>query len=140
MTTRQAGFTLVEVLVALVVVAVVLTAVIVEATQAARTVGHVKQKTIATWVASNQLAAVELASSNLSAAEIQGRSGMAGTTWPWRQRVSRTDMAELKRVDVDVFAPVAAVSTMATKRSFDGLTPLVSLSTLVRTQPGKSRN
>ena len=61
MTRRSSGgFTLVEVLVALVVVALGLAALMVAVQGAARTSGYLRDKTLAQWIALNRLAEVRL--------------------------------------------------------------------------------
>ena len=57
---RRRGFTLVEVLVALVVVAIGLAALMVAVSGTARTSGYLRDKTLAQWIALNRLTQVRL--------------------------------------------------------------------------------
>jgi prepilin-type N-terminal cleavage/methylation domain-containing protein len=54
------GFTLVEVLVALMIVAIGLSALMVAVSGAARTSGYLRDKTLAQWIALNRLSEVRL--------------------------------------------------------------------------------
>ena len=63
------GFTLVEVLVALTVVALGLTALMVAVSGTARTSGYLRDKTIAQWIALNRLTQVRLMVNKLRSEE-----------------------------------------------------------------------
>jgi type II secretion system protein I len=65
------GFTLVEVLVALVVVAIGLAALMVAVSGTARTSGYLRDKTLAQWIALNRLAEVRLTVNKMAQGSIQ---------------------------------------------------------------------
>ena len=98
---RPAGFTLVEVLVALVVVALALGALVRATGQAAEAQFEAERRTLALWVASNQLAALSLEPS-LAAGQRSGRSRMGGRDWRWQIDVTAAPGGELWRIDVTV--------------------------------------
>lgn len=79
------GFTLLEVLVALAILAIALTAIVKTNQQQVNNLSYVYDKTLAHWVAMNTLA--RLHASQLpelrSRGHIQGRELMLGTTWSW---------------------------------------------------------
>ncbi len=94
---RPAGFTLVEVLVALVVVALGLTALMVAVTGTARTSGYLRDKTLAQWIALNRIAEVRLTvNKSRSATEqpIPASSISASRTWHYDTRYFDTSIAE----------------------------------------------
>lgn len=99
---RPRGFTLVEVLVALVVVALGMGAVLATLSSAADSAGRLRELTQAQWIALNQVSLVRLALS----APRQGRSEQeidyAGHRWHWRSEVEQTDIPGLLRITVRV--------------------------------------
>jgi general secretion pathway protein I len=96
------GFTLVEVLVALVVVALGMSAVLAALVSAADSAGRLRELTQAEWIALNQVALVRL---NLSAPR-EGRSeedvDFANRKWRWRSEVEKTEIPGLLRITVRV--------------------------------------
>lgn len=84
---RPGGFTLVEVMVALFVLVTALTALLFRITQHVNNSAYLRDKTVATWVAQNQLESVRLESRLNNSVLTDVRSGtetMAGKTWRWR--------------------------------------------------------
>ena len=128
---RVHGFTLLEVLVALLIVSLALSGLVAAGGQSVASSAHLRAKTIATLVASNRLAEVELLQSGLATTETFGEAAMAGQKWRWRQRVSGTGVGQLKRIDVAVFEPAFSTQS-ASSTLLEGASPLVTLSALVR--------
>ncbi|MCC7115132.1 MAG: type II secretion system minor pseudopilin GspI [Burkholderiales bacterium] len=102
--TPAAGFTLVEILVALAIVAVALTAGLRALAQSADGAGTLKARTLALWVAQNRLAAAELAAEPSPPAERSGSAEQAGVAFVWRERVGGTPHPAFRRIDVEVAA------------------------------------
>lgn len=109
------GFTLIEVLVALMVVAMGLAALMTAVSGAARTSGYLRDKTLAQWIALNRLSEVRLTANKLAAVSpvggsSSGQSGdtaelqYAGRTWHYDTRYYDTSIASMKRVVVRVWA------------------------------------
>lgn len=88
---------------ALAVVAIALGALLTAGSQSARTGAHLRDKTIAMWVASNLTAEVGLGGAP-PVGEIRGKAMMAGRTWYWIRRTETTGDSHLFRVGVRVFA------------------------------------
>jgi general secretion pathway protein I len=82
------GFTLVEVLVALVVVAIGMAAVIGAMGSAADTASYMRDKTFAQWIAFNHVAEVRLAGQVPSVGKSDGELDFAGHHWRWEQEVT----------------------------------------------------
>ena len=102
---RTRGFTLVEVLVALMIVAIGLAALMVAVSGTARTSGYLRDKTLAQWIALNRLTEVRLNrnnkfAKNTDAAEVN----FAGRTWHYDTRYFDTSFATMKRIVVRVYA------------------------------------
>jgi general secretion pathway protein I len=103
------GFTLVEVLVALVVVAIGLAALMVAVSGTARTSGYLRDKTLAQWIALNRLAEVRLAVNKVaqSSSATNGDTGelkFASRTWHYDTRYYDTQFKSTKRIVVRVWA------------------------------------
>jgi general secretion pathway protein I len=101
------GFTLIEVLVALAIVAVALAAGMRAVAQSADTATELKQRTLALWVAQNRLAAAQLASAWPAAGEQRGDAEQAGVAFHWRETVTTTPNPAFRRVEIVVAAPAA---------------------------------
>ncbi|MCH8498620.1 MAG: type II secretion system minor pseudopilin GspI [Marinobacter sp.] len=100
---RQArGFTLVEVLVALLVFALVATAAAEVGSQNMATFERVRERTLAQWVADNKLNELRLEESLPSLSENRQDVEFANRRWQVHTRVSGTEEPSIRRVDVTV--------------------------------------
>ncbi|RPJ66834.1 type II secretion system protein GspI [Alteromonas sediminis] len=96
------GLTLLEVLVAIAIFAIVGTAILKAVGDNLYSVEQVESITIASWVANNQLARIELEKKWPIRNNARGSVNMAGRDWYWRQQVLDTNDSELKQVTVYV--------------------------------------
>jgi general secretion pathway protein I len=97
------GFTLVEVLVALMIVAIGLAALMTAVSGAARTSGYLRDKTLAQWIALNRLSEVRLTTNKLGKNTDAGELEFANRTWHYDTRYFDTTIASMKRVVVRVW-------------------------------------
>ena len=97
------GFTLVEVLVALMVVAIGLAALMVAVSGTARSSAYLRDKTLAQWIALNRLTQVRLNMTKFGQNTDKGELVFAGRTWHYDTRYFDTSIATMKRVDVRVY-------------------------------------
>jgi general secretion pathway protein I len=97
------GFTLVEVLVALVVVALGLTALMVAVNGTARTSGMLRDKSLAQWMALNRLSEVRLNVTKFGQNTDTGELEFGGRKWHYDTRYFDTSIASMKRVVVRVY-------------------------------------
>jgi general secretion pathway protein I len=100
---RAGGFTLVEVLVALMIVAVGLTALMVAVNGTARTSGFLRDKTLAQWIALNRLTEVRLNVVKFGQNTDTGELDFGNRKWHYDTRYFDTSIASMKRVVVRVY-------------------------------------
>lgn len=102
MSHRARGFTLLEVMVAVAVLAIAMTAVIKAGAEMTANARHLEERTFAQWVAGNVL--TELQAGDFWSDEgDDGTRAMGGRDWHWEARVEDTPNPDFRRVDVDVF-------------------------------------
>jgi general secretion pathway protein I len=99
---RVRGFTLIEILAAVAVLAIALSAILAGMTHYASTANRLQLKTVALWVAHNRLTELELQSSPPATGISDGTTDMAGQKWKWFVDVKSTPDARLRRVDIRV--------------------------------------
>jgi general secretion pathway protein I len=96
------GFTLIEVLVALAIVAIGMAAVMGALTSSANTISYLRDKTFAQWVALNQIANLRLSGQQPPTGNSDGDTDFAGRSWHWRQEVVATQIPGVERIDISV--------------------------------------
>lgn len=101
------GFTLVEVLVALMVVALALAALMGSVSSAARSSEHLRDKTVAQWIAMNRIAEVRLNVQKFGASGDAGEVEFANRKWRYDTRYFETNNATIRRVVVRVWTAAA---------------------------------
>jgi general secretion pathway protein I len=99
---RNAGFTLVEVMVALAVAGLSLAAVAAAIGQMADAASVIQERTYASWIAQNKIAELRLANELPEVSTTNGEVDYAGLEWAWRATISETGVENLFRVDVEV--------------------------------------
>jgi general secretion pathway protein I len=97
------GFTLLEVLVALAILAIALAAVIKTTTENVENTRYLRDRTLAHWVAMNVLTEIHVQKKWPSLGKKEGTAMMAEREWFWIVKVSETVDEELRRLDVQVF-------------------------------------
>ena len=99
---QETGFTLLEVLVALAVVAIALAALVTAATGQLRISERTRDKTVAGWVAANVLTDLKLHERFPEPGERSGVVTMANQRFSWRALVQTTVESDLRRIDLRV--------------------------------------
>ena len=118
--TRSRGFTLVEILVALAIVAVALAAGMRALAQGADNASALKARTLALWVAQNQLAAAQLAMPWPALGNTTGEAEQAGTRFVWRAAIGNTPNPAFRRIEITVAEPQAPDYALAQLIGFLG--------------------
>lgn len=101
---RAGGFTLLEVLVALLLLSLALVALMRLSALDLRASAQLRDTTFAQWVAANVLAEARLHSELPPLGRSNGEARMAGQRWLWELAVSQTEAANVRRMDVTVRA------------------------------------
>lgn len=119
------GFTLIEVLVALAILAVALGASVRAAGEQAHAQGVLRDSNFARWVGANVIAETRINEAWPQLGSRDGQMRMAGREWRWRLSVSETPEQDMRRLDVQVYAgqgsleersPVAVITGFASGR------------------------
>ncbi|HXU52397.1 MAG TPA: type II secretion system minor pseudopilin GspI [Casimicrobiaceae bacterium] len=118
---KRRGFTLIEILVALAIVAVALAAGMRALTQAADGATALKARTLALWVAQNVLARAEMAPTTPAPGATSGEETQAAARFVWRARVAPTPNPGFRRIDIVVAAPDAPGYALAELTGYLGV-------------------
>lgn len=118
------GFTLIEVLVAVTVLALAMLAIIRAGSQYTGNQAYLQDRTLATWVARNQLTIFQLEKDWPATGTRSDEVEMAGRRWRWEAKISPTPDTEVRRVDIRVWhardsdeaAPVARLAGFIGKK------------------------
>jgi len=118
---RDGGFTLIEVLVALAIIAVALAAGLRAVAQSTDSATLLKQRTLALWVAQNRLAEAQLTPGGPAEGAREGEAAQAGSRFRWRETVSRTPNASFRKIELTVADPAAPDYALAQLVGYVGL-------------------
>jgi general secretion pathway protein I len=99
---RSRGFTLIEVMVALSIVALSLTAVAASMSQMIEAANVMRDRTYASWIAQNKIAEMRLANVIPRVSTTTGELDYGNASWSWRAVVSKTQVDNFVRVDVSI--------------------------------------
>jgi general secretion pathway protein I len=114
---RSDGFTLIEVLVALAVLAIALAAVIDKTIESGANIGYLRDRTFAHWVAENKLTEMQ-AMDEWREGRQSGKSELASRTWYWQVESLPTPTLNLRRVVVRVSDRENAEDALAVLNGF----------------------
>ncbi len=117
-TTRCQGFTLLEVIVALAVIAFSLAAAASAVSNSAGTASSLQQRTYAHWVAMNKMTELHATKKWPSTGTSKGSTLMARHEWFWSVKVSKTPNQKIRRVDVRVRSDENDESPLVTLTGF----------------------
>lgn len=102
---RSDGFTLIEVLVALVIATLALGGVLAAVSQMADSGLTMRERTYASWIGQNKITELRLANVIPEVSESNGEVEFGGQEWAWTANISETGVENLFRVDVDISRP-----------------------------------
>lgn len=98
----ERGFTLLEVMVALAVLAIALGAALQTAATGSRQLAELETRTVASWVAQNVAAELQLAQSWPPVGTRQGVQSQFDREWAWQVRIEATADPDLRRLEIRV--------------------------------------
>ncbi|MGB5131543.1 MAG: type II secretion system minor pseudopilin GspI [Steroidobacteraceae bacterium] len=96
------GFTLIEVMVAVAIVAIGMFAVFKVIGDTTGNIGFLRDKSLAEWIADNQITEIRLSGEYPSVDRTEGDVEYAGRKWHWIANVSQTPVGGLRRIDITV--------------------------------------
>lgn len=99
---RSRGFTLLEVLIALLLLSLSLVALIRLVTLHAQASAHLRDATLAQWVAANVIAETRLRTPFPNTGRSNGEVTMGAQRWHWELVIAGTDEPTIRRLDVRV--------------------------------------
>ncbi len=99
---KARGFTLLEVLIAMVIFGTDVTFLLRNINDQQRVHGDIAIKTIAHWVALNKMAEVRIEGKWPNTGVTRGEVNMRNHDWHWLQTVSKTTENELRKVEIEV--------------------------------------
>ncbi len=102
------------------ILAVALGAMIRSTGDGAANVNYLREKTLASWVAENQIAERLLSADWPAVGTNNGRDEMAGREWLWEVEVQATEDPDLRRIDVSVAGDTDPDTPLAALTAFRG--------------------
>ncbi len=115
---RVGGFTLLEILVALTIVALALGAAISGAGGHVESTDHLRNKTIAHWVALNRVTELQVAEPWPAPGSSSGTAEMTHREWRWTVDVKPTPDARVRRLEVAVTPATSPDAVLARITAF----------------------
>ncbi len=103
----EAGFTLLEILAALAIVATGIAATMKVVSENARVTDTLETRSLSTWIAANRLAELHVARTWPAPGEATGSAQMGGREWYYQERFSATPDPDIQRVDIQVYRDAA---------------------------------
>lgn len=116
----QDGFTLIEVMAALAIVAIAIGTLIKAASSYTTSTSHLRDRTYARWVAANRLAELRALREWPDLGKSDGEAELARQTWYWRIETKKVQDASLRQVEIQVRRKRDAKSALFTLTSFVG--------------------
>jgi general secretion pathway protein I len=100
---RSKGFTLLEILIALAILAIALSSIISVASNQTVNVTYLRDKTLAHWVAMNQMTELQIANKWPATGKKKGKVKMGGHEWHWQRVITKTPDDRVRQVEIRVF-------------------------------------
>ena len=118
---RVRGFTLLEVLIALLVLTLALLALTRTAALQVQTFTELRERTLAGWLAQDVLAETRLSNPLPDPGRNSGQRRFGGRDWRWEVQVQGTPVPSIRRIDVRVAPLSTPAATVAQLSGFTGI-------------------
>ena len=100
---RCSGFTLLEVLIALAILAIALASIITVSANQSVNVAYLRDKTLSHWVAMNQMTELQISNEWPATGTRKGDEEMGLHKWHWVREVSKTPDDRVRQVEIRVY-------------------------------------
>ena len=110
---RAGGFTLIEILVALAVIAIAVAAVVAAVSAFVSNAGYLRDRTLGHWVVMNKVAEIQVSGEWPAPGTLSGESLMANHAWTWEVKITTTDDPDVRRLDVTAYADARRENPLA---------------------------
>jgi general secretion pathway protein I len=105
---RQRGFTLIEIMIALIILSVALAAAGRAASVATDSSRAARLRTLATWAAQNRIAELTAMNAVPAVGELTGKTAMGGSEFEWQQKTAETPNAAFRKIELRLTQPGSA--------------------------------
>lgn len=112
------GFTLLEVLIALAILATALGAIIELASNQALNTAHLQEKTFAHWLAMNKITELQLTSQWPAKGKQEGDEEMGLHSWHWVRTITDTPDDRVRQVEIAIYREKSDQNPVTTLTSF----------------------
>lgn len=100
---KSSGFTLIEVLLALAIIAIALTALLKATAQNIENTHRLKEKNVSHWIAMQGVAMIQLGLVHVNHGQESTQSTtMLGQQWYWRAKLSATPVKKMQQITISV--------------------------------------
>jgi general secretion pathway protein I len=113
---KQAGFTLIEVMVSLLILSMVVTSLSYAVSQSTNNISQLKERQFAAWVAHNQISLYLLDPQN----RLTGRTQFAGFNYHWKISKSATDVSNFNKIAIEVASEATPEYILANIVAYQG--------------------
>ena len=107
-------------MVALAIIGLTMGAIIENTTASTRNALYLQEKTIASWIAMNQISLVRARREWTSVSNKKGEVEMANREWIWKMEILKTDDPNMRRLNVDVYLADKDDQSLASMTGFLG--------------------
>jgi general secretion pathway protein I len=99
---NESGFTLIEVLIALTIVAIALTSGLKMLGQYTSNLGAIQERTWANWTAMDNLVALQLSEQWSKTGEVKGKEKQTPYQFTWQRKVNETPYERVRRIEIEI--------------------------------------
>lgn len=100
---KNSGFTLIEIVIALAIMAIAITAIIKATSQTMRSYYYMQNKMIAAWLGSELMSEIRVNLQPLKSEAVIGEKEMLGQTWFWEALKKATPNPNIDKISLRVF-------------------------------------